>query len=113
MPHIVAAQSEREEPEPRESPQPPSNVGWTTPPSALNSKTSAGPLSPSPVTNSRLSPLKSIQTLAELIEHPDPRIRLSAARTTVQTAIKTGEIQDIRQRTEVIDDAIELLKDQS
>ena len=57
--------------------------------------------------------LKSIQTLAELIEHTDPRIRLSAARTTVQTAIKTGEIQDIRQRTAVIDDAIELLKDQS
>ena len=56
--------------------------------------------------------LRSIQTLAELIEHPDPRIRLSAARTTVQTAIKTGEIQDIRQRTEIIADALEFLKDQ-
>ena len=56
--------------------------------------------------------VRSIQTLAELLEHSDARIRLSAARTITQTAIKTGDTQDIRQRMEVIDEAVELLKNQ-
>ena len=51
--------------------------------------------------------VRSIQTLAELLEHSDARIRLSAARTITQTAIKTGDTQDIRQRMEVIDEAVE------
>ena len=57
--------------------------------------------------------LSSAHILAELLQDPSPYIRLSAARTMVSASMKVEERQDIRRRINVIDDAIELLKDQS
>ena len=57
--------------------------------------------------------LSSMHILAELLKDPSPYIRLNAVRTTINAAMKIEDSQDIRRRISVIDDSIELLKDQS
>ncbi len=57
--------------------------------------------------------LNGVNILADLLTDPSPYIRLNAVRVAVSVSMKVEERQDIRRRINVIDDAIELLKDQS
>lgn len=56
--------------------------------------------------------LKSINTLAELLDDGTPAVRLSAVRAALRNAFKANEHQDIRNHFDVIDRAIHLLKNQ-
>ena len=56
--------------------------------------------------------LKSVLIFAELLDDPNPNVRLQAARATVHTALKVEESQDLRKRLEVLSESIGLLKDQ-
>ena len=56
--------------------------------------------------------LKSVLIFAELLDDPNPNVRLQAARATVHTALKVEESQDIRKRLEVLSESLGLLKDQ-
>ena len=56
--------------------------------------------------------LKSVLIFAELLDDPNPHVRLQAARATVRTALKVEESQDIRKRLEVLGESLGLLKDQ-
>ncbi len=56
--------------------------------------------------------LKSVLIFAELLDDPNPHVRLQAARATVHTALKVEESQDLRKRLEVLSESIGLLKDQ-
>ena len=56
--------------------------------------------------------LKSVLIFAELLDDPNPNVRLQAARATVHTALKVEESQDLRKRLEVLGESLGLLKDQ-
>ena len=56
--------------------------------------------------------LKSINTLAELLDDGTPAVRLSAVRAALRNAFRANENQDIRNHFDVIDRAIHLLKNQ-
>ena len=56
--------------------------------------------------------LKSVLIFAELLDDPNPNVRLQAARATVHTALKVEESQDLRKRLEVLSESLGLLKDQ-
>ena len=56
--------------------------------------------------------LKSVLIFAELLDDPNPHVRLQAARATVHTALKVEESQDLRKRLEVLSESLGLLKDQ-
>ena len=56
--------------------------------------------------------LKSINTLAELLEDGTPAIRLSAVRAALRNAFIANDSQDLRNRFDVIDRAISLLKNE-
>lgn len=49
--------------------------------------------------------LKSISTLAELLEDPNPTIRAAAVRSALSTAIKVGENRDLRHDIQLIEKA--------
>ena len=49
--------------------------------------------------------LKSINTLAELLEDPSPTVRAAAVRSALSTAIKVGENRDLRRDIELIESA--------
>ena len=56
--------------------------------------------------------LKSINTLAELLEDGSPAIRLSAVRAALRNAFIANDSQDLRNRFDIIDRAISLLKNE-
>ena len=56
--------------------------------------------------------LKSVLIFAELLDDPNPNVRLQAARATVHTALKVEESQDLRKHLEVLSESLGLLKDQ-
>ena len=47
--------------------------------------------------------LKSISTLAELLEDPDPKVRAAAVRVALSNALKIGENREIRNQLEMIE----------
>ena len=47
--------------------------------------------------------LKSINTLAELLEDPNPRIRATAVRAALSNALKVGENRELRHQLEMIE----------
>ena len=57
--------------------------------------------------------LKSINTLAELLDDGTPAVRLSAVRAALRNAFIANDSQDLRNRFDVVDRAILLLKNQS
>jgi len=54
--------------------------------------------------------LKSINILAELLEDPNPRIRAMAVRITLSTALKVGDVREIRHDLETLQTATALLR---
>ena len=49
--------------------------------------------------------LKGVVGLAEAMEDPDPNIRLRASRAAVHLGLKAGDIKELRQRLDRLDDA--------
>lgn len=56
--------------------------------------------------------LKSVIVLGEIIDDPDPSVRLRVARTALNAALRMNEDSDLRHRIEVLDEAIAMLKRQ-
>lgn len=56
--------------------------------------------------------LKSVAALAGLLEHPDPRVRSVAVRTALHHAARVSESREVRQRVELLDRAVTLLKNE-
>ena len=56
--------------------------------------------------------LKSVTAIAELLEDPDPRVRTMAARTALYNVAKIEEVQQLRNRFDLLDRAITLLKNE-
>lgn len=54
--------------------------------------------------------LKGINTLAELLEDPNPRIRAIAVRCVLNTALKVGDVREIRHDLETLQTASALLR---
>lgn len=54
--------------------------------------------------------LKSINTLAELLEDPNPRVRAAAVRCALSTALKVGDLREIRHELETLQTATALLR---
>ncbi len=54
--------------------------------------------------------LKSVTAIAELLEDPDPRVRGMAARTALNSVAKAEEVYQLRNRFDILDRAITLLK---
>lgn len=54
--------------------------------------------------------LKSVTAIAELLEDPDPRVRGMAARTALNSVAKAEEVHQLRNRFDILDRAISLLK---
>ena len=54
--------------------------------------------------------LKSVTAIAELLEDPDPRVRAIAARTALYNVARAEEVHHLRNRFDVLDRAITLLK---
>ena len=54
--------------------------------------------------------LKSINTLAELLEDPNPRVRATAVRCALATALKIGEYREIRHDIETLQNATALMR---
>ena len=54
--------------------------------------------------------LKSVTAIAELLEDPDPRVRSMAARTALYNVARAEEVYQLRNRFDVLDRAITLLK---
>ncbi|MCY4450226.1 MAG: hypothetical protein OXE02_15425 [Chloroflexi bacterium] len=54
--------------------------------------------------------LKSINILAELLEDPNPRVRAMAVRITLSTALKVGDVREIRHDLETLQTATALLR---
>ncbi len=54
--------------------------------------------------------LKSVTAIAELLEDPDPRVRGMAARTALNSVAKAEEVYQLRNRFDILDRAISLLK---
>ena len=56
--------------------------------------------------------LKSVTAIAELLEDPDPRVRGMAARTALSSVAKAEEVYQLRNRFDILDRAITLLKNE-
>ena len=56
--------------------------------------------------------LKGVVALANLLEHPDPRVRNAAIRTALQNSFKLKELADVRNRMDIMDYAFSMLKSQ-
>ena len=56
--------------------------------------------------------LKSVTAIAELLEDPDPRVRNMAARTALYNVARAEEVHQLRNRFDVLDRAITLLKNE-
>ena len=56
--------------------------------------------------------LKSVIALADLLEDPDPKVRNTAVRTALQNSLKIKEINDIKDRMDIMDYAFSMLKSQ-
>ena len=56
--------------------------------------------------------LKSVVALADLLEHPDPHVRNAAIRTALQNSLKLRELNDVRNRMDIMDYAFSMLKSQ-
>lgn len=56
--------------------------------------------------------LKSVTAIAELLEDPDPRVRGMAARTALNSVAKAEEVYQLRNRFDILDRAITLLKNE-
>ncbi len=56
--------------------------------------------------------LKSVFVLNEALDDPDQGLRLRAARTTLNAALRSEENRELRRRLDVLDDAFSLLKHQ-
>ena len=54
--------------------------------------------------------LKGINTLAELLEDPNPRVRANAVRATLATALKVGDLRELRHELETLQTATALLR---
>ena len=54
--------------------------------------------------------LKGINTLAELLEDPNPRVRTNAVRATLATALKVGDLRELRHELETLQTATALLR---
>lgn len=56
--------------------------------------------------------LKSVIALADLLESPDPHVRNTAVRTALQNSFRLKELNEIRNRLEIMDYAFSMLKSQ-
>ncbi len=56
--------------------------------------------------------LKAVFRVVELLNHPDPNLRLKAAKTILSTAIASRSDKDLSLRLDTIDNALSLLKNQ-
>lgn len=56
--------------------------------------------------------LKSVIALADLLEDPDPRIRNVAVRTALQNSFKLKEVAEVKNRLDIMDFALSMLKSQ-
>ena len=56
--------------------------------------------------------LKSISTLAELLEDPSPVVRGAAVRSALSNAIKVGDDRDLRRQIELIENAQAMARQQ-
>ncbi len=56
--------------------------------------------------------LKSVIALADLLESPDPHVRNAAVRTALQNSFRLKELNEIRNRLEIMDYAFSMLKSQ-
>jgi hypothetical protein len=56
--------------------------------------------------------LKSVLVLGESLDSTDEALRVRAARVTLNAAFKAADSRDLRQRIDVMDDALSLLKRQ-
>ncbi len=56
--------------------------------------------------------LKSISTLAELLEDPDPKVRATAVRAALSNALKVGENRELRQQLEMIETTQVMMRQQ-
>lgn len=56
--------------------------------------------------------LKSVVALADLLESPDPRVRNVAIRTALLNSFRLKELDDIKNRMDVMDYAFSMLKSQ-
>ena len=56
--------------------------------------------------------LKSINTLAELLEDPDPKVRATAVRAVLSNALKAGENRELRNQLEMIETAQAMMRQQ-
>ena len=56
--------------------------------------------------------LKSVVALADLLENPDPHVRNAAIRTTLQNSLRLKELNDVRNRMDIMDYAFSMLKSQ-
>ncbi len=54
--------------------------------------------------------LKSVTAIAELLEDPDPRVRCMAARIALYNVARAEEVHHLRNRFDILDRAITLLK---
>ena len=54
--------------------------------------------------------LKSINTLAELLEDPNPRVRAIAVRAVLSNALKVGDLRELRHEIETLQTATALLR---
>ena len=56
--------------------------------------------------------LKSVVALADLLESPDPRVRNVAIRTALQNSFRLKELNEIKNRMDIMDYAFSMLKSQ-
>lgn len=56
--------------------------------------------------------LKGVIALADLLEDPDPRVRNTAVRTALQNSFRLKELNEIRNRMDIMDYAFKMLKSQ-
>ncbi len=57
--------------------------------------------------------LKSVNSLAELLEHQNPSVRLSAIRSVLSSAFRANDLNQLYNRFDVIDNSISLLKNET
>lgn len=56
--------------------------------------------------------LKSVIRLEQLLDDPDPKVRLRALKVTLSTSLSVKEQKEIRSRIEVIENAQRMMRDQ-
>ena len=54
--------------------------------------------------------LKGINTLAELMEDSNPRVRTNAVRAVLSTSLKVGDLRELRHELETLQTATALLR---